>query len=79
LYNCIYKTEQMTDEAKQEILAEIESMIIDPVFKHTIKKECIKNELCSLQEWDIKKEYWLRVFAIEQIRIRFEREKNEMN
>lgn len=69
----------MTDEAKQEILNEIESIIINPAFKHTIKKECIKNGFCSLQEWDIKKEYWLRVFAIEQIRIRFEREKNEMN
>lgn len=69
----------MTDEAKQEILSEIESMIINPAFKHTIKKECIKNGFCSLQEWEIKKEYWLRVFAIEQLRIRFEREKNEMN
>lgn len=69
----------MTDEEKQEILSEIESLIINPAFKHTIKKECIKNGFCSLQEWDIKKEYWLRVFAIEQIRIRFEREKNEMN
>jgi hypothetical protein len=69
----------MTDEEKQEILNEIERLIIHPVFIQMIKKQCLENGLCSLKDWDIKKEYYLRVFAIEQLRIRFEREKDEMN
>ena len=69
----------MTDEEKQEILNEIERLINHPVFIQMIKKQCLENGLCSLQDWDIKKEYYLRVFAIEQLRIRFETEKDEMN
>jgi len=69
----------MTDEEKEEILNEIERLINHPVFIQMIKKQCLENGLSSLQDWDIKKEYWLRIFACEQLRIKFQREKDEMN